>query len=243
VLTNAYYYTFYQPFIMQRRADTRFNARFAVKGEEREQGNDARVHHKITKNTAIKRSVTMFAEAVCRNITDMRDSARYLANNTDNYYSNVFNESLESSKEWVEEDISMFVNAFNAVVAFGYSQEHSSELTYYADNLREIAKENENELNAAGVSLHNNGMTMGFSAQRLHDINAQNFGQVVTGAAKTAGSVFDRTAELLHLPASAHMDFKQLSYYYNYRIDLSADVALRKIPIALYAGMVLDMVI
>jgi hypothetical protein len=185
----------------------------------------------------------MFAEAVCRSVTDMRDSARYLANNTNNYYTNVLNESLESSKEWVEEDISMFVNAYNAMLAFGYSQEHSHELTYYSDDLKEIAKENEGALNAAGVSIYNNGMTLGFSAGKIHDIDILGFGHIVTGTAKTAEKVFDRTAELLQLPAAVHMDFKQLSYYYNYRVDLSAEVAMRKIPIALYAGMVLDMVI
>jgi len=65
------------------------------------------------------------------------------------------------------------------------------------------------------------------------------FGHAVSGAAQAARAVYSRTSELLLLPAAKHMDFRQLSFYYNYHIDL-ADDARRKNPPDLLAGLVLD---
>ena len=197
----------------------------------------------VTKNAILKKAVISFADGVCRNVTDMRDSSKYLSQNVEGYYANVLSEDLETSKQWVEEDISMFVNAFNAVVEFTTGQEHSQELTLYADDLINIALSNEKELKEAGVTVYNGGRVLGFSAERIHNINMLEFGHIVTGASNTAAMVYDRTHKLLQLPAAAHMDFRQLSYYYNYRVDMTAEAALRKVPIALYAGMILDRVI
>jgi hypothetical protein len=242
MLTNVFYYSIYKPFIMQRHSDPKQSAKTVL--ERYSQNSDSvDVKPQVTKNASIKRSVSSYVEAVCRNVIEMRDCAKYLSMNAGMYYSNVLNESIETSKQWAEEDISMFVNAFNAAVAFGLTQEHSPELARYADDLREIALYNKDALKEAGVSIHNNGMVMSFSAERIHSMNMLDFGHSTASAGNAAREIYGRTSELLQLPASAHMDFRQLSYYYNYRVDLSAEIALRKIPIALHAGLIFDRVI
>ena len=238
MLTNVFYYNIYQPYIMEKRAHPQQSAKSTL---DRYAQNAQYSNNKaqVIKNNSIKRDVVDYVGAVCKNVTEMKDSAKYLSSNAEHYYLNVLNESLGTAKQWAEEDISMFVNSFNATVQFGSLQEHSRELKSYANELKEIVLSFKDSLSVAGIIVYANGESLDFNPNRIHDMDYLQFGQSVSGAARAAQAVYNRTSELLRMPAAAHMDFRQLSYYYNYRID-KADDARYKNPANLYAGIVLN---
>ncbi|MCL2704389.1 MAG: hypothetical protein FWE91_12435 [Defluviitaleaceae bacterium] len=240
MLTNVYYYNIYQPFIMQRQSGPDKSAKSVLSTYAGNASGHMRPGAQVTRNTSMKRDVSDFVGAVCRNVTEMRDCAKYLSLNTESYYVNVLHESFDKSKQWVEEDVSMFVNAYNTAVSFGMKQEHSPELTRYAGELKDIALSYNTLLDGIGVSVHRDGDYLSFSPGKIHDLDFLAFGHSVSGAAQAANAVYERTVELLQLPAAAHMDFRQLSFYYNYRVDRSPEEAIRKTPSYLHSGLVLD---
>jgi hypothetical protein len=242
MLTNIFYYNVYKPYILEKQSKPKHSPGSVLDIYYKRAGTESKAAH-VTRNTSLKRAVTSYVDAVCRNITDMRDCSKYLAFNVDNYYSNFVHENFETAKQWVEEDISMFVNAFNSTVAFGTAQEHSPELSRYAYDLADIAEASKTVLDRAGISIHQNGKVLSFSPDKIRHLTESSFSRSIDSASKTAGEVYNRTSELLRLPGSAHMDFRQLSYYYNYRIDRSQEEAIRKTPAILHAGMILDRVI
>ena len=235
MLTTAFYYNVYRPYIFQRPGMS------ALLRKSPYAGNPSNV--RIERNNAVRQPVVDYIESVCRNTLDVKDTSKYLVHNSENYFVNVVTKSFETVKTWVEEDVSMFVDAFNAAVGFGVSQTHSSELETYANNLRDIAEINAEHLKTAGVTVNQDGMSLNFSPGKLRSMEYSAFANALSGAARAAVAVYDRTTDFLHLPATAHMNFRQLNYYYNYRIERAPGGVNLKETTALYTGLLLDRVI
>lgn len=234
MLTSMYYYDFYKPYILQRHLQPGIFGAYPR--------SVALKNTRFTKNNALRRNVLDYVENVCRNAVEMKDSARYLAHNSENYYVAALRESFETAKRWVEEDVTLFVRAFNAAVRFGLDQVHSPHLLHYAGNLKEIALDNVATLKDAGIYVDNDAY-MRFDPDKIKEMDYERFTEMLSGTAKTAASVYDRTNTFLLLPAESHMNFRPLSYYYNYRVERVPQGSDSKYTVVLHCGLILDRVI
>lgn len=243
MLTSAYYYGMYVPYIFNKQ-QSRYSPVNRLAAADRQLPAAA----SFEKNNAVRMDMVDYARGIYNNVTEMRDAAKYLSQNAENYYMNVLNESFETARDWAYEDLSVFVNAYNNAVAFAVNQGHSRELTRYAEDMTAIAEEYKPALAEAGISLLENGAIMSFDRGKLSSAGGDylELARVLAGAGEAAGQVYGRTASLMERPISDHMDFKQLSYYYNYSFNryLSPSGQNRERPLPrLESGIILDKVI
>ncbi|MDR1704611.1 MAG: hypothetical protein LBS19_07995 [Clostridiales bacterium] len=239
MLTNVFYYGHYKPYIIRSGSDIRGEARAQTRAAKRSVQSvirDLSGNVSVTKNNSIKSDVVDYAGGIYRHVTEIKDASKFVMQNSEAYYSTIIEESHEVAKNWAAEDLSSFANAYNAVVGFTGRQEHSAELAQYGDDIKAIALEYRAELEDAGLSLADGGRTMNAAAWKLRDMDYLELGSALSGAARAAEAVYERTSYLLQRPLSEHMDFKQLSFYYNYGITASG----KNSATSLLSGIILD---
>ena len=242
MLTNVYYYGFYKPYIINKQPKSTVGA-YRAPGQKSVSKDASNAESapvvNLQKNNAVKRDVIKYAQDIYKNVTEMKDSAKYLNNNAESYYLNVLDESFDTARNWALEDIAFFTESYNDAVDFGLGQTHSADLNRYAADMVNISLENRKDLEPSGISLSKDGTKMSFDPETLKSKDYLDFGTSLADLKHVSSKIYNRTKDVLDKPLTEHMSFKQLSYYYNYRISKKQSNGFSLIE----SGLILDKII
>lgn len=198
----------------------------------------------ILLNKSYSNKVVNYAHTLYTSILDLKDSAKDLDYFIDEYktveekISTLNDEKKKKVNEIFENKISKFTDDYNYAVEFANTQMHSQTLKNFSLELSDILighKEVLDSLNITGD--FKNKIIKNFD---LTDTTSKfSIDEKLNSIKNLVEDIYDSTQYILSKPMSDHMNFKGLSYYYNYKLDKYEANTFELIE----AGMIIDVIL
>lgn len=235
MLTSVYYYNHYRNFISRTPIAANSYSRRAWPAENIAPKSSF-VHEKsgvgVVLNRADVPKVIDFARALSANIVSLKDASRLFVHDM-NLVSTGTAASYENHLRWVEDDLEAFIQSYNNVQHLSAAGVRNSELSGLAYYFRNFAETNSGMLSHLGVVTHtDSGLT-------YHGIGNMLDRESARSAVNTFKSAYAAAREFLVHPLVHHMEFRDLSYYYNYSIGRDTGNTLSIVQ----AGLLVDVFI
>ena len=235
MLTNLYYYGHYQSFISRiPSANRRRPIEGAQKAWQTLKPVPTMSDPAVLLNKAYKNKVVSYANTLSRGVTNMKDAAKMFV--FDGQYANRNFDivGLEPNWHWLEEDIDNFVNAYNGIQDLSLSTNHSPAFIQFSFQMRNYIRENENILQLIGVA-NQDSFRLTFENRESPEITPHD----IDAAMDFFKGTYSRVDSFLSAPLAHHMEFRGLSYYYNYKIG---DIQENTFAI-IERGLIIDMAV
>ncbi|MCL2350141.1 MAG: hypothetical protein FWC67_01545 [Defluviitaleaceae bacterium] len=237
MLTNLFYYSHYRDYAVRTTSgkNSNFNRALLDVGARKasvtsSHASASAAPARVQLNKSMDTRILQYVKALGENVVTLKDSARMFvqdAGNMDFTAGGALN--FESHLRWIDEDLRSFANSYNNL---GYLQRltPSHDLNNLTHSIRSIAKGNDILLSHLGIITADEG---GLS---YHGIGHAATKEMTIEAATAFKSAYDAARDFLIHPMSHHMEFKDLSYYYNYTIGNTPQDTFR----LLESGILLD---
>jgi len=220
MLTNLHYYGHYRRYASQparvrhapRTADwVTFGRKSAV---------DVRMPQEtsVQLNAAYKSETINYARNLTRNVVGLKDSAKMFV------YDAAGQAFGDDSWQWIEEDIENFVSAYNGLRKIAAHQGHSLLLTDFTASMDSYTRLNREKILKLGLKI-NRERNLEFAGQVPKQLRGQDMRTSLDSVSEFFKQSYRNTASLLEHPLTKHMNFRSLSFYYNYRFGPSGENA------------------
>ena len=234
MLTNVYYYNFYRPYIMGSRnqiQDTSKRARIAVQRSQNAMNPDMQ----YVLNKSLSSEIVHYAQNVSFGVTGFRTAVRRLLQDMGSYNRNALYEGQEATRDQLERQLAAVSELYNANTAFLRQQQHSPSLRTLSFELGDNVYYNRSELGRLGFVLSQD-QTVHFDAEAFRQLNHNEVRDAIGESRPVFNSLYQRTGEILSAPLSQHMQFRGLSYHYNYQVGRMVEDGFSIIE----SGMLID---
>ena len=238
MLTNAYYYNLYRPYIMSRRDDNNITQR-------RSRIADITPQDKIDMgmifvlNKSLKTEIVRHAQNVSGGVTNFKSSVQALLRNMGGFGLNAMYSGYDSALRLLEDDIIDVIDAYNIGTGFLMRQQQSDTLRNYSYGLREKIYQGRDRLSMLGIYMENEYETLLFDPAVLRDLSETEIHIAINLNMPVFHSMHNSAIEILVEPLVVHMGFKGLSYHYNYQIGRMVEDGFGIIE----SGMIIDRVV
>ncbi len=220
MLTTMFYYGYYKPYIIREVAKPHpASFRHIVKRPAPEQLKDAA----YLMNKSRKTDIVQYAKGIYQSVTTVKDRARDVSTAMESFSQDVHKNGYEPTQAQIARTLSQFASAYNEATAFLLSQTHSSPLKNYGNTLSLNVEYNQNSLQNTGLQLTEDG-TLTFDQDVLASYDQAKAKKVIGQNVSLFQNIYNTATDVLRVPLSEHMNFKNLNYYYNYKFgSLKAD--------------------
>lgn len=232
MLTNIYYYNHYKPYILKTEEA---GASAPVKRSKIAAKPDSGRAQSFLLNKAMKADVVNYAHDVSKSVTGLKDSARFVLRDMEDFNKNAKQRGYATAKQWIAEDMTEFVKSYNESTAFMDGQTHSQNLREYSDDVKEYILFNKDRLAALGVGFTEDNK-MVFDKGAFNKLEQEETYSAIGESMQIFGDVYNRSTQQLSIPLSEHMNFKSLNYYYNYKLGAVVNDTFKIIE----SGMIVD---
>ena len=238
MLTNAYYYNLYRPYILGNRDNDNITKKRSRIAEITAQDKLDRGMIFVL-NKSLKAEIVQHARNVSGGVTNFKSSVAALLRDMGGFSLNAMYSGYDSAMLLVEEDLISVTDAYNIGTAFLCRQQQSNALRNYSYTLQEKMYQGQDRLKMLGISFENEAEKLLFDPTVLHELSEVEIHIALGSNIPVFHSVHQSTAEILIEPLAVHMGFKGLSYHYNYQIGRMVEDGFGIIE----SGMVVDRVI
>jgi len=213
VLTSLYYFGHYRNFVARATPGGPNAGGFAKRAwpaenlAPRSLGADSAV----LLNTADNSRVVDYARTLSSSIVSLKDAAKMFVHDVNTIERNG-NITFESHLQWIEEDLESFIKSYNNVQHLSATGLNNGALTHFAHYFRDFAQSNSQVLSHLGV------ITYSGANLTYHGLANTATREAARDAVDTFKSAYNMTRGFLQHPLTHHMNFRDLSYYYNYTI-------------------------
>ncbi len=218
MLTNLHYYDFYKPYIINNS-----NSNTDRVYSRRRTNNHVYKDSSVYLNKSLKKDVVNYAKEIYKSVTDLKLNSKKILDDI-NYYKKAMEfeqpiENFESFAEGFEIDIKNYISAYNNSTSFLMTQSHSQGLNSFANKLLHETHNYSGALNKAVIIRDERGL-IPKEGENISDPlwHSKNSYKILDKVEDYFASVYDDTSKALKAPMSNHMNFKNLNYYYNYKI-------------------------
>lgn len=230
MLTNIFYYNYYRPYIVKETNSAKKTARTSAKKEiaQSEQARSGDSAYSYLLNKSIKKEIVSYATDISRNLNSIKDTTRFIVNrySKDNVLDN---DEIENFADGLED----FVNEINGFKEFYDStSKESHPLNGYNSMLNTRLDENKQNLSEVGVIKDNNNI-LSFDRDKFKSIENKKYIDNIFSCADLFNEIYNDTCEVMQLPMTEHMNFKNLDYYYNYAYEPTNKTAFKFIETGL----------
>jgi hypothetical protein len=239
MLTSLHYFGHYRDFVLRTSSgsNSNFNRSLLSKGQVRssiltraEGGLAPAVHL----NKSYDKRILGYIDALGQNMVKLKGAARTYVedvNNLDFEYSDIT--SFENHFRWIDEDLRNFTASYNTLDGIVARLPFSNHLPHFTHSIRNITQRNEILLSHLGVVAADEG------GLAYHGVGTATTLEIARAAADAFKSAYDAAREFLVHPMTHHLQFSELSYYYNYTIGDSPMDTFR----LLESGLLIDRLI
>lgn len=213
MLTNIFYYGYYKPYIVKDTNNTKAIKRTKAKTEiaKSSSAKSGNSPYSYLLNKALKKDLVSFATDISSNLNSIKDTARFIVNRYTK--KNVASEEEKNNFADGLEDFANEVNSFSAF--YENSSKESTALAGFDSVLSGRLNSKRDSLEKLGLSIDEGGQ-LSFNRDKFDSIADENYIDSIFECAELFDSVYNDTCEVMQLPLSEHMNFKNLNYYYNY---------------------------
>jgi len=215
MLTNLYYYDYYRPYILKNENNKLLKRKDFVKSNYKNLSSSNNSEKNLNSfsfflNKSLKNEVINYASTVSREFNSIKDTARFMQNNlNDNSF-----EKKENANN-IFYGMNDFVNQYNSYLEFADDNDQNSNiLRSYADEIVDIVSKNKDELESIGIKMDDGGR-LSIDEEIFGNIDAVK--NVSDNIKNMYSDIYKNTCQAMNAPLSQHMNFKNLSYYYNYK--------------------------
>lgn len=232
MLTSVYYYNHYKPYILKNYNNEKIAD---VKGIKRQVSADNPFKEKFILNNSVKQEVMSYATYLSGSVNHLRDSSRDVLYEIHNFKRNAVENGLDTAKEDLSEGIDAFVDAYNNNVNFKRESTKSRSLNFFINDLTYDVSISTTALSKFGVELSGSG-EMSFNKEYFDSLKGSEVMEANKHNYSLFKNVYDATGDFLTMPLAEHMGFKNLGYYYNYKLGTMEKDSFRLIQ----SGMIID---
>ena len=239
MLTSLHYFGHYRDFVLRNSSGS--NSNFNRSLLNREQVRKSVISQPssagaptVQLNKSYDKRVLGYIEALGENVVKLKDAARMYVNDVtslDFEHNDLL--SFESHLRWLDEDLRTFTASFNALGGMAVKSPYSNHLPHFTHSIRNITQRDEILLSHLGVvAADEGGLT-------YHGVGTTATLGVARSAVSMFKSAYETAREFLAHPMTHHLNFNELSYYYNYTIGSSPMDTFR----LLESGLLIDRMI
>ncbi len=218
MITNLYYYGYYLPNRINNYVGTpRKTSRTSPTTKTSDLSSTYSSFSKKTDeasfslNKALNSQILNYANSLSKNINGLKSVSNSFLNQTES--NDLEYDDLE---ETVSHSLSDFTGVINDFKKFSKkSGDQSKPIADFSDNIDSIVKENADTLGKLGVTVEDDG-TLSFDKNTFKKKSVADLDGSVPKLRDMFQNVYDSTYDVMNLPMSDHMNFKDLNYYYNY---------------------------
>ena len=225
MLTSIYYYRYYRPYMLRTLEPT---GAVAPKLAPIAKKPDLEPNASFLLNKSMKVDVISHARQTSASINGVKDGARRVSQKMEGFNQRAYRYGLPDARAAVSAQLAGFADSFNKSVEFMSGQTHSTSLNNFADDLTALALHGRRQLEYVDIFTEN-GRSLIFAEEDFlkKDEDALNiaFGHSIEIFLRTYR---DSTA-MLNMPLTEHMNFQNLSYFYNYRMGTLVDETFKLI--------------
>ena len=236
MLTNAFYFTLYRPYILgSRDAVNNYTSRRARIAERTPQ---YMLDHGMTivLNKALKDEIVKYAQNVSCSVTGLKYAVRSLINDIENFSINTMEFGFEAATQAVEERLTFLSDTYNENTTFMRQQQHSPQLRTFSYEIGDNVYHNQYRLEKLGFSFSEEGVHFDPVAYRI--LGREELQSAFNDNIQVFISLYQSTDDILAAPLSDHMHFRSFSYHYNYKLGRMVEDGFGIIQ----SGMLLDLV-
>jgi len=223
ILTSLFYYDLYRPYIVKEiwkedsisRPKITFE-RFLTNATETRPSDEDRT---IRLNKAFKREVSDYATNLAHSVIGFKDAVKYATYATERFALS----RREYDLEHLSGDLLAFTESYNHGLRFALTQNHSPLLRATADEQDSVLRNRTELLANFGLNFSNETNEIRFDTEhyQAQSQNGKLTHSMMATLRNTFENVYNLSAEIMQLPLSAHMEFNELRFYYNYQPYLS----------------------
>lgn len=232
MLTSIHYFSQYRDYALRTSSgrNTNFHGSLYTKKQpNRTSAAASAILHagstpKVQLNKSYGPNVLQYIKSLGQNIITLKDSARLFVSDTGSLdYDAGGSLSFEGHLRWIDEDLRNFANSYNNLDYLSRRSNHNAALGDFTHSIRSIARGHEQMLSHLGVITADEG---GLS---YHGIGQGATKEITRAAVGAFQETYEASREFLAHPMTAHLQFKDLTYYYNYTIGNQPSDAYRLI--------------
>lgn len=242
MLTNLYYYDNYKNKLLSNSKKTD-----SVKTAKQEQflnlnlknSEKASNDKSILLNKAYNAKVVSYISDVATSVNELKSSTSAVIKEIKYFNKSLKHRGEKESLNIVKDELDSFVSTFNlATEIFDENIKDSNYLKDYYNKIGSVFSEDEDVLNDVGIKIGaDNKLT--FDEEFFDsEITTEKFNSL-----KNLGDVFSKfnnnTNEILQVPLSKHMEFKNFNYYFNYKINTTYNDTFRLVE----SGTLIDIAV
>jgi len=238
MLTNAYYYKLYRPYILGSRDKNDVTHRRAKIAEATPQARMDRGMVFVL-NKSLKSEIVRYARSVSQGVTQFKTTVHSLSKDMGNFGLNAMYNGYDSALQLVEDGLYAVAEAYNTSTGFLERQQQSESLRSYSHALRDKMEQGRDLLGMLGVSFGVDDDSMVFDPSVLQELSQIELHVAIGSNLQVFHSLHQSATEVLVEPLSVHMGFKGLSYHYNYQLGRMVEDGFGIIE----SGMIIDRVV
>lgn len=238
MLTNAYYYNFYRPYIVGKKERANVvskRPRIAQTSHQDKIDKGMRV----VLNKSRKAEIVNYAKNVSHGVTQLKSVVRTTLTNMNSFGLNAMYRGYDSAVALVEKDLTKLAEAYNAGTEFMEAQDQSEELRSFSEALRERISQGRDKLRLLGLTVDRQRARLQFDPDVLKQLSQIELHAAIGINMQVFHSMHRSATDVLNAPMASHISFKGLSYHYNYQLGRIVEDGYGIIE----SGMVIDRVV
>ena len=241
MLTNAFYYKLYRPYIVSnkdRNDIVRKKARITNTSPQDKLDRGMM----IVLNKSLKNEIINYARNVSNGVTSFKSSVHMSLNDMGSFSLNVMYNGYESAISSLEDNLTNLTTSYNRSTTFLQRQQQSPDLRSFSQELRDRIFQGKDRLELLGFSFYEESegnSYLNFDSGILRSLNHIEIHAAIGANIQLFHSLHQRTTAVLTAPLSHHMPFRGLSYHYNYQMGRMVEDGLNIIE----SGMIVDRVV
>jgi hypothetical protein len=234
MLTSVYYYGYYKPYILNHvpkigEGGRKINA---------DKSADPATRETFVLNNSLKREVIRYASGLSGTVNDLRETSKDVLQDIFSFKRTVMDKDFNYAKEELADDLSDFTNAYNRNLKFTHKDANSRPFKSFVDDLAYDVSISTTALSKYGITVADDD-TMSFDREFFSKLRGRELGEANKANHALVKNIYDSTGEFLTLPLAEHMKFKNLGYYYNYKLGTMEKDSFKLIQ----SGMIVDRVV
>ena len=238
MLTNAYYYNLYRPYIVGNRdRNTIVEKRSRIARTTPQEKLDRGMT--IVLNKSLKQEIISYARNVSQGVTYFKSAVRMALADMGSFGLNAMYNGYESAIDSVEENLANLSAAYNSSTLFLEQQQQSRDLRSFSQILRERVYQGQDRLGLLGFSLGLESDSLQFDRTVLRSLSHIEMHAAIGANMQVLHGLHQSATAVLTSPLSSHMGFKGLNYHYNYKLGRMVEDGFGIIE----SGMIVDKVV
>ncbi len=227
MLTDIYYYNNYRNHLLGKSSTKSASAKKTKqelffnsisKANERTE-NTSKQDKGILMTKAYNSEVISYISNIAGSVNELKSATSSIMKEFKDMNRNLKYRGEEETYEIIKDEIDYFVSTYNiATEVFNESAKESNYLKEYYDDISDVVKGNKKVLNSLGIGIDKNNQLY-FDEKEFDNMSSVNKITTLRNAKNVLDEFNNTTNEILQVPLSQHMQFKNFNYYFNYKIN------------------------